>query len=167
MERRLMVESEAMGIPRAVSNAERPIYGSVFGDADAYGKIQVQLKDSVKGRTTMTLGDSFIEQNPVSISDVLSGNVTRNDLAQASANISTNGVIGSNRGMFGDLKNGVEPNVVFERFKNSQSYWEVQIHGGVSIDDIQSVTFSSAPKFYEEDLINQLKAKGIQIVIKE
>jgi hypothetical protein len=115
----------------------------------------------------MTLGDSFIEQNPVSISDVLSGNVTRNDLAQASANISTNGVIGSNRGMFGDLKNGVEPNVVFERFKNSQSYWEVQIHGGVSIDDIQSVTFSSAPKFYEEDLINQLKAKGIQIVIKE
>jgi hypothetical protein len=165
MERRLMVESEAMGIPRAIPNTERPIYGSVFGDADAYGKIQIQLKDSVKGRTTMTLGDSFIEQNPVSISDVLSGDVTRDHLAQASARVSTNGTSGRS-GLFYDIKNGDQPSEIFERFKKSQSYWEVQIHGGVSIDDIQSVTFASAPKFYEEELINQLKAKGIQVVIK-
>ena len=158
MERRLMVESESMGIPRAIKNVERPIYGSISGDADMYGSIQVQLKDSVKGRTTVTLGDSFSEQNPVSIKDVLAGNVTRDDLAQASPLSSTNGT----GGLFHYLRND-DTTEVFERFKKSQTYWEVQVHGGVTLDDIQSVTVQYTPG-PNDSLINALKAKGIQIV---
>jgi len=163
MENRLKVETDSMGIPNSIKPIERPIYGSISGDADMYGSIQVQLKDSVKGRTTMTLGDSFAEQNPVSIKDLLEGSVTRDDLAQAAPLRSTNGTNGRG-GIFNLLKAGMEPADVANLFKNSQTYWEVQIHGGVSLDDILSVTFPSAPN---QDIINKLKAKGIQIVIKE
>jgi SPP1 gp7 family putative phage head morphogenesis protein len=178
MQRRIAVETESMGIPRSVKPAKRPIYGSIAGEGNMYGDIQVQLKETVKGRTSMTLGDSFIEQNPVLIQDVLSGNITREALAQASPLISTNGVIGNpNSGLSGMLRRGdLEPEVIFDRFKKSQTYWEVQIHGGVSLDDIESVILPSLPDgkwggfTVDKDgqwggpLIDKLQDKGIKIV---
>jgi SPP1 gp7 family putative phage head morphogenesis protein len=161
MENRLKVETDSMGIPKTIKPTERPIYGSLEGDASMYGAVQVQLKESVKNRTTMMLGDSFAEQNPVAITDVLSGNVTSNQLAQASPLNSTN----MRRSSLSDLlRAGMEPSDVALQFKN-YSYWEVQIHGGVSLDDIQSVIIQYTPSASDE-MINKLKAKGIQIVVQ-
>jgi SPP1 gp7 family putative phage head morphogenesis protein len=157
MEQRLKVETDSMGIPKSIKPIERPIYGSTSGDASMYGNVQVTLKDSVKGRTTITLGDSFVEQNPVFIRDILSGDVTRDALAQASPIRLTNF-----EGMSKRIIQGASDADVADFVKN-YSYWEVQIHGGVSLDDILSVTFPSAPN---QGIINKLKAKGIQIVIQ-
>jgi len=61
-------------------------------------------------------------------------------------------------------------------FKNAETYWEVQIHGGVSLDDIESVILPSLPDGkwggftvdkdgqWSGPLIDKMKAKGIKIV---
>lgn len=174
MEKRLEIETESMGIPASVTSTERPIYGSVFGDANSYGDIQVQLKEAVKNRTTMTLGDSFAGQNPVLITDVLSGNVTRNSLAQATQLSSTYSPTPGN-GLFNTLRT-TDPQTAFYRFKNSQMYWEVQIHGGVKVSDIESVILPRLPDGkwgsfrvdkngqWSGPIIDKLKAMGVKIV---
>lgn len=157
MERRLQIETESMGIPLKIKPSQRPIYGSITGDADMYGEIRVTLKETVKNRTTMTLGDSFLEQNPVSIKDVLSGDVTRNALVQASPTNSTGK-------LYALEYKGADVRLISDQFKQSQTYWEVQIHGGVKLTDIDFVTL---PKYYEgRPIIDKLKAKGIQVVFK-
>lgn len=175
MEHRLEVETDAMGIPGSIETTERPIYGSIFGDARVYGAIEVQLKESVKTRTTMTLGDSFAQQNPVLVRDVLAGEATRNDLAQASILSSTNGNQ-SQGGIYALLQFGINPNDVLERFKTAQPYWEAQIHGGVSLSDVEKIILPnlSDGKYgdfvvakdatWSGPLIDKLTAKGIQIV---
>lgn len=164
MEQRLTIETESMGIPKTIKPIERPIYGSIGGDADMYGEIQVTLKETVKNRTTMTLGDSFLAQNPVSVKDVLSGNTTRNALAQASPLNSTNGTATSG-GLFNFLKNDdVDADLIINRFKKSHVYWEAQIHGGVKLTDIEMVTL---PRYYKgRAIVDKLTAKGIQVVFK-
>jgi len=157
MERRMTIETDSMGIPRAVKPIERPIYGSLSGDATMYGEIEVTLKKTVKGRTTMTLGDSFAEQNPVSIKDVLSGNVTRNALVQASPTNSTGK-------LYALAVDGADVDLISKQFKQSQTYWEAQIHGGVKLGDIAFVTL---PDYYEgRAIVDKLKAKGISVVFK-
>lgn len=177
MEQRLKVETECIGIPKSINPAERPIYGSVAGEANMYGEIQVNLKETVKNRTTMILGDSFAEQNPVSIIDVLSGDITRSNLAQASPLISTN--TNQFQGLFHLLKNGEKPSIILNKFKKSQAYWEVQIHGGVQVSDIESVILPYLPKgtygsftvaqdaTWSGPIIDKLIAMGVKVVQPE
>ena len=180
METRMEVETAAMGIPKTIAAAERPIYGSLAGNADVYGKIEVRLADTVKNRATMTLGDSFMQQNPVSVKKVLSGNATLDDLAQASSKLSTNGTAGRG-GLFNPLlKNqDVEFDNLLDTFKTSQHYWEVQIHGGVQLSDIESVILPKLPAGtagahkgftvgadgkWSGPLIDRLQAMGVKVV---
>ena len=163
MDQRITVETKSMGIPESIKPFERPIYGSLSGETDMYGEIRVTLKETVKNRTTMTLGDSFAEQNPVRVIDVLSGNVTRDNLAQATQFNSTNG--GGRPGLFQYLRNeDVDAKDMLDRFKKSQTYWEAQIHGGVKLTDIDFVTL---PEYYEgRAIVDKLKSKGIKVVFK-
>ena len=137
MTTRLKIETEAIGIPKTVKPMERPIYGSNYGSASAYGKVEVRLKDAVKNRTTMTSGDSFLGQNPVLIKDVLSGNASLDALAQATPEMATT--------RLSSWVRNDNTSYVYEDFKNSQTYWEVQIHGGVELSDIDSVILPRMP----------------------
>lgn len=168
MTTRLKIETESIGVPKTVKPIERPIYGSNYGSASAYGKVEVRLKDAVKNRATMTSGDSFVGQNPVAIKDVLSGNASLDALAQATPEMTTTRLSGWVR--------AENTSSVYEDFKNSQTYWEVQIHGGVELSDIDSVILPRLPDGkwgsfrvdkdgqWSGPVIDKLKAKGIKIV---
>jgi SPP1 gp7 family putative phage head morphogenesis protein len=175
MENRVAVETQSMGIPSSIKPTQRPIYGSIAGDAHAYGEIQITLKDTVKDRTTMTLGDSFAKQNPVAIKSVLSGSATLDELAQASTLRSTIGT-GGRGGIYHLTNAGMDVEDVTRLFKQSEAYWEVQIHGGVTLSDIKSVVLPRLPDGkwggfrvdkegqWSGPLIDKLLEMGIQVV---
>lgn len=157
MDHRKMIETDWIGIPTSTKDSLRPIYGSLSGEASMYGTVEVHLKDAVKTRTTMTLGDSFLHQNPVSVTDVLSGVVSREDLTYASA-------LNSTSKLSDTLRLGT-PVEAYDRFMKSQSYWEAQIYGGVKLSDIDTVFIDPLDKD-NLFLVEKLKAKGIKVEIK-
>lgn len=71
---RMEIEDRVMGVPQDADASKRPNYGIVENPqrvrslsktspvAEAYGGIQVQLKQEVKERSTVTVGDSFKDQ---------------------------------------------------------------------------------------------------------
>lgn len=123
------VETDSIGVPTSVPDVERPIYGAIHNTdrLDAYGRIQVVLNDDVKERTSMCVGDSFGGQNPVLLSKVLDGTATPDELARSSE----------------DLLYGYSKGIPF--LDNIRvSYWEVQIHGGVSLSDIKEIRLRDA-----------------------
>jgi len=118
---RKSLENDTWGIPE---NAQQPIYGymdqkvtihSTLGNTfqepsvTAYGDIQVILKDEIKNRTTITLGDSLnTKRTPVEINQALAGDLSN---AQVSSAV--------------DI--------------GAYDYYEAQIHGGLSITDIKEI----------------------------
>ena len=61
---RAKAENIGLGVPTDIAPKNRPIYGYIptqSSDAYRYGAIEIQLHDSVKGRTTITVGDSLSE----------------------------------------------------------------------------------------------------------
>jgi hypothetical protein len=129
---RLNGEARGQLIPVNVDASERPIYGySSLDDSDEnitsdgvfqYGEIRFVLKDSVKDRTTMTIGDSLqtgaipmrMNKTP-KVSDVIKA---------------TDGQIVS------AIKTGYE----FDSAEFTEdNYFETQIFGGVSLKDIEKI----------------------------
>jgi len=118
---RKSLENDTWGIPE---NAQQPIYGymdqkvtihrttgNTFQEPSvtAYGDIQIILKDEIKNRTTITLGDSLNSKRiPVEIKEALAGNLSN---AQVTSAV--------------DI--------------GAYDYYEAQIHGGLSITDIKEI----------------------------
>jgi hypothetical protein len=118
---RKSLENDTWGIPE---NTQQPIYGymdqkitihrttgNTFQEPSvtAYGDIQIILKDEIKNRTTITLGDSLnSKRTPVEINEALAGNLSN---AQVSSAV--------------DI--------------GAYDYYEAQIHGGLSITDIKEI----------------------------
>jgi SPP1 gp7 family putative phage head morphogenesis protein len=118
---RKSLENNTWGIPE---NAQQPIYGymdqkvtihrttgNTFQEPSvtAYGDIQIILKDEIKNRTTITLGDSLNSKRiPVEIKEALAGNLSN---AQVTSAV--------------DI--------------GAYDYYEAQIHGGLSITDIKEI----------------------------
>ena len=143
------IERDHMGIPSAIAANERPIYGFLAGGGDhgasSYGSVQAVLKDSVRDRVTMVMGDSFGGQNPVFLSDAATGNATLDQLARA-----------SNKLPWNDTWTVRDP-----------AYWEVQIHGGVTLRDIDHFVMTQ----HEYDSLSgtaqqTLKDVGVNVVIQ-
>jgi hypothetical protein len=130
---RIRLENGTWGIPKDV---QQPLYGymdrqitiprttgNTLQDPSVsfYGEIQIILKDDVKNRTTITLGDSLnTNRTPVEINQALEGNLSN---AQVSSAV--------------DI--------------GAYDYYEAQIHGGLSITDIKEIklngkTLSAADK---------------------
>ena len=123
---RKSLENDTWGIPE---NGPQPIYGymdqkvtihrttgNTFQEPSvtAYGDIQIILKDDVKNRTTITLGDSLnSKRTPVEINEALAGNLTN---AQVSSAV--------------DI--------------GAYDYYEAQIHGGLSITDIKEIRLNGS-----------------------
>lgn len=125
-----------------VPTPELPIYGYA-GDspmAKLYGSVNVNLRPEVRKRSTATIGDSlsgFVQPYPIDDFPKL----TDAQLASAVSNDET---------MNGSLK-------AHGKF---DSYLETQIHGGVTLDDIESVDL---PANASPSTIKALRAAGIKV----
>jgi hypothetical protein len=120
-EAREKLENGTWGVPKDV---QQPLYGymerkltiprttgNTLQDPSVsmYGQIQVILKDNIKNRTTITLGDSLnTKRTPVEINQALKGNLSE---AQVSSAVDV----------------------------GAYDYYEAQIHGGLSISDIKEI----------------------------
>lgn len=116
-------EKRIMGVPDGVPDAQRPIYGyqQADGGRTAYGDVTLELRDSVRGRTTITGGDSLNFETPV---------VRLSDVAGA-----TDERLALSSGM--NLAKDYDPLFRWQ-------YVESQVHGGVTLSDISSITVSKS-----------------------
>ncbi len=122
-------EFAGLGIPRDLDPALRPVYGYTEGAARQYGEIQWVLKDSVKERATITLGDSlggFLEEA-----------YDRPD--QGTGLIGTPLLAPGLEGFHGEWRT----DLMMRRGLSSVPFVEAQIQGGVTLDDVQEVRVSA------------------------
>lgn len=129
---------ETDGVP----DSEAPIYGYA-GDSDTaklYGGVVVTLKPAVRSRTTATVGDSlsgFPQPYPIDAMSTLS------DAQFESA-----------------MSNDETSNLTLTNGKFS-SYLETQVHGGVGLDDIESVELPGDMR--DSDTAKGLASRGIKV----
>ena len=142
LQARVELENGTWGVPK---DGVQPMYGyleTTYGghrpQVHYYGRVKIVLKDSVAGRSTFTAGDSLNNGLiPVSITDARNRNIS--NLAIGGAYVGY-----SNR----DTESGID-------------YYEVQIHGGISLSDIKYVT--SDGKEIGQASVNALKENGIEV----
>lgn len=123
------------GPPYNWDDKNRPIYGHIqrpqepVGLASHYGSVQAILKKDVRDRTTMTVGDSLGAGGyAIPVNDV--DDVDQNSFLAAVTGRSVDAYAISNIPEEGDE----DP---FRDF----DYIEAQIHGGVSVNDIDTIVF--------------------------
>jgi hypothetical protein len=147
---RSKLENDTWGIPQK----EEPVYGyldtknSRYTESiHNYGDVQITLKDNVKGRTTLTGGDSLTSQLvPVRVSDLQSKSASGEEMTAA---------LTYSAGY--NLSRGEMPNV---------DYFEAQVHGGVTLDDIQSVSLLGSSKI-KSSTFEALKSRGIEVTVRD
>jgi hypothetical protein len=109
-------ERTSMGVPSDIRVSQRPIYGTVgFGDSTAtqYGTVEFVLKNSIKQRTTVTVGDSLMRRlavTPSLCTDIQPYSLLRPEKSQNAS-----------------------------EYANKYGYIEAQIHGAVTNNDIALV----------------------------
>jgi hypothetical protein len=165
---RRAIEDKYMGIPKDTPDELRPIYGFQLGEgegdevtrsgaAKGYGTIVVKLKDDVRGRTTMTAGDSLDHQLygiPVD------GEVTRErHLAAARRDYSQIWDLAKQGAMaeivedvLGGFYDWVEPYEDIIAAGASPHYNEIQVHGGLTLDNVEEVIYPS--DWTQQELLN-------------
>lgn len=142
--RRAAAEQMMFGIPKNADPKTRPFYGYLAMDGvdaaheddllNTYGDIQVVFKDSVRSRTTASVGDTLDQEilpSPVNDPQWYSFNPTAHDYKAAPKDYARS---------------------------RSILYVEAQIHGGVGVSDIEEVAFSKPPS---KALQQQLERLGI------
>lgn len=153
LDQRSDYEREVMGVDPSTPDEYKPIYGYV-GDietADAYGPVAVKLKPQVRQRTTATVGDSLnglaqpygVDKLPDLSHDQMMANIY-------------GGV---------NVQNHLPHGSIFD-------YMEAQIHGGVSLDDIDSVHVDLEPgetldDMFEPDTLATLRDRGIPVIANQ
>jgi hypothetical protein len=142
-----------VGGPRAAGTYKDIVEGD--DRLSQYGRIQVVMKDSVKDKSTMTVGDSLDQRGetaPTPLSNIGADSIP-NFGGDRRVDPSAPMYGGLNRaGLYGDiLANDWPP----DSFKQS-SYYEVQIHG-LQVADIHHVILPSKSK----GLTDALDAAGI------
>jgi hypothetical protein len=130
-------EGNVFGIAGAVDSSDRPIYGYLAKDVARtgivaqYGEVVVQLKSSVKERSSLTWGDSLdftVRGNRASLSPV-----PLNNPDYRAANHYFRPESGMSRPV--SPLNDLSIDKVYP-------YAEIQVHKGVSISDISKITFT-------------------------
>ena len=150
---RRMLELRSMGVPKNWAPELRPVYAVVqVGEADGaiWGDIQLRLKDSVKQRSTITLGDS------------MAGFGTG---AQVATLLTMPGVaaLGNDTEM---IAGAVAGEIRAGKFASEgYNYLEVQVHGGVTLDDVEEIVIPAhrdgRPFF--PTLAQKAKRKGLYV----
>ena len=191
---RKKLEDNWFGIPEKTSDAAKPIYGHPHNVAHSeasekrldnvrnYGRITLILKDSVKGRASITCGDTLNNWlKPVLYKDILDGSFTFDELIGASKEAAMTRYIREYndaqtsmvlRGepktepKFGLENNDFSP----ENLSQGYEYWESQVYGGVSLDDIESIRLTMNDyellEEFHQDLLDQLSELNISIFVE-
>lgn len=145
------------GVPEKDSG---PIYGyidtplqpSLDNDTRNYGELKIILKDSVASRTTVTAGDSANRGlTPVLLKDAREGSLTRDQVDGAYRS----------RAFQSGATTVSSPQIIVGGHSNID-YYEAQIHGGISLKDIQSV-FIPKDTAIKDGTIAFLESKGIKV----
>lgn len=137
-EYRAAAETFMFGVPKAQNVVERAIYGylrdpSRTDGASWYGDVLMDLKPSVRSRTTVTWGDSLgLRAQPSPLTKVRATSFDPDTAYQGAAAMPKAGRLGN-------------------------PYTEAQIHGGMTSDDILRVTFERDPT---PEIIRKLERDG-------
>ncbi len=147
---RARFENRAFGIPMGADPRSRPVYGVLVytldpanEDADYYGDVTVVLKDSVRDRTTFTMGDSLdgvVQPTPLNepgIGSFMHDSMTLSPLGLGRAR---DGVLLDPDGALSRLR--TSPTLVDVTYIN---YAEAQVHGGVTLADVERMVFKAEP----------------------
>ena len=161
MKARLRVEHGPMGIPEGTAPHDMPIYGwldapTTAKRTDKYGPIQLVLKENLKGRSTVSYQDSLDGGDRgagTAVVPILEAKTAPlEDLARA----------GMNLPVF--VHNAIS--------KESQESWrpeyfETQVFGGVSLDDVQMVRIvvggGGASEAEAKKAAEKLQAIGLEV----
>ena len=158
---RRRAENEMFGIP-VEQSTDRPVYGYLAGkgsvhpnseDLEQYGNVALVLKESVRERTTFTQGDSLDEVYAKGLYSYILPNGYRIKAGKGAPSKMTDPKVQSltyleywsgrdwltNAEMYEE--NPEEDNNAVPQKERKYGYWEAQITGGFSVDDIASVTF--------------------------
>lgn len=142
-------ERHVMGIEHDAPKHERPIYGVASDHADPgmnYGEFHLEMKPHVRARTTMTGGDSLNHLlHPYSL-EHLADHAMRREPERLHGLLSPP--------MARALGAGLP----------KPDYFEVQVHGGVDLDDIARIHVHGKPTERKADLIAQARKAGIETV---
>jgi hypothetical protein len=146
------LENDLWGVPKT---GVQPIYGYMDTDYGnhkpatiVYGDVKVTLKDNVAGRTTFSVGDSLNSTLvPVKVSDARAETLSKTAMA----------------GSFTSQKN--ETYMVQSELRSPDriGYFEAQVHGGVTLKDIKTVTISQYARVAQSTQ-DALKALGVEVV---
>ena len=147
---RSQLENDTWGVPQG----KEPVYGyldtknSRYTESiHNYGDVQITLKDNVKGRTTLTGGDSLTSSLiPVRVSDLQSKSASGEEMTAA---------LTYSGGYY--LSRGEMPTV---------DYFEAQIHGGITLGDIKSVSLLGSSKI-KSSTFEALKGSGIEVIVRD
>lgn len=156
---RVRAESQVFGAAEDLADSKRPIYGYLGkrGDAVAankslrqYGDVRISLKDSARKRSTWTYMDSLDYADETTR---LQGHASPiNDPSVDSLSPEKiSGVVSES------VSKGDAPDFV------SRGYREAQVWDGVSLDDVDIITFQSEPK---PSIVRRLEELGINYEVE-
>lgn len=155
---RAEIEFNEMGYSKTIPVEKRPIYGMLFsyrkpsqvnvsyGAGDQYGNVVAIMKSSIKARTTITGSDSLDRHGYVIPSPML-----RPSRYMYESKGLEDGVL---RYAIRNVRAG-RP-VTLRMFERISSYVEAQMHGGVSVKDIQHLIFATPPDKMQATKLSKL-----------
>jgi hypothetical protein len=146
------LEHDLWGVPKT---GVQPIYGYMDTEyenhqlgAGIYGDVKVTLKDSVLGRTTFTAGDSLNSTLiPIKVSDARAGTLSKPAMVAS----------------YTSQKSETYRVETKLRSPERYGYFEAQVHGGISLTDIKSVSMSQYSRV-AQGTIDTLRALGVEVI---
>lgn len=159
LNRRRRVEEKSLGLPQDLAAQDRPVYGflaprgpdgptgQVLEYTRAYGRALLRIKDSVRDRTRLTVGDSLDRVDRTQSSPV-----------EAPALRSTYGLRCDPPEDLVELRTRQSPKELLDSLARGYNYVEAQFMGGLSVDDIAEVLFEFPPP---PDVSEALARRGI------
>jgi len=171
IEAREVIETDMMGVPYNVPKEQRPVYGVLGTQGVLYGDTRIVLKDDVKHRTTVSIGDSADDRvkGVFWASDLAESKVTPTQFLDATAErIALTTANSRNSPYFSyESKNFNETISGYNGLKDVRDiagyhYIETQIHGGVKLSDVKEIIVP--PDFaISKPMQTKLDASGIQV----
>ena len=153
------IERKLFGYESRMDVTNRPVYGMINNgknlnniEAENYGSIIVKLKPKIKSRTTFVNGDSIHET-----AEGYVGTFTPEPLLKPTYK-SVNFTFGLET--VHDTPKQLLDYVIKHRVKiHGDGYTEAQIHGGVTLSDVQTIYFKNSPNKGITEFLNENKIK--------
>lgn len=157
-ERRGVVEKALMGVPDNSSARKRPIYGFVSDlpreevlKHSQYGNVRLKLKRSKRKDTTVVFGDSLDNQKRLPAHPI-------NEFKWTGAPYTKHTYFREGEHPV-DILN--QKTLASLQKESSKPYVEIQMHGGVSIKDIQEVIFKVGT--VSNEVLEEFRKLGIRV----